>query len=161
MIDPNPNSRSTSFSTFLFQTDISSIDRKKVTNKDQLIGALQQLHMKNIRWVAVSYVEGKKDEVELVQTGDSLEALRALWPRDRIIYAIVSQNVVETTATTIKNLLVTMVGPDTGALVKARSGAHRAELFEFVKGVIPIHSHFQALGIEDIDENHFLAKLRQ
>jgi len=57
-------------------------------------------------------------------------------------------------------MLVTMVGQDTPALMKARSGAHRAELVDILLVFGPVHSQYQAPEIGDLDELKLLQKLR-
>jgi hypothetical protein len=113
-------------------------------NEDEIREACSKVHKGQDKWAALGYVEGKKDEIAFVQSGSSLEDLKKIFPRDKILYVMIAQQVTVTTTTTLKYLLVTCVGDQTGPLgmlfgpfliilVKARSGAHRAELVEFIK----------------------------
>jgi len=132
----------------------------KLVNEHQIRDACSRVHKGQDKWAALGYVEGKKDEIEYLKSGSSLEELKQIFPQDRILYVMLAQKVVETTSTTTKYLLLTIVGDRTGPLVKARSGPHRSELVEFVKQFMPFHSHYQAVSVADISEEKFLEKLR-
>jgi hypothetical protein len=74
-----------------------------------------------------------KEQIGYLTSGNDLRSLRDQFPKDKILYAVVAQQVKETTTTTVKILVVTMVGQNAGPLAKAKSGSHRAELADFVK----------------------------
>jgi len=134
----------------------------KIANPEQLKAELQKIHNKEVKWVTIETTPGQKDEVQYVTsgTGDYNE-LKSHFPKDKVVYAVYSQKVVETTNTTFKHLLITMVGPSTGPLVKARSSAHRSELADFIQSAIPFHSHYQVLTPDELDEKDVMAKLLQ
>jgi len=132
----------------------------KLVNEDGIKAACSRVHKGQDKWAALGYVEGKKDEIEYVKSGTSLEDLKQIFPKDKILYVMLAQQVIETTNKTTKYLLITCVGQSTGPLVKARSGAHRTELVEFIKQFMPFHSHYQAPSPQDISEEKFLEKLR-
>jgi len=137
-----------------------SKSQAKLVNEDEIAAALKKVHKGEDGWAALAYVEGKKDEITYLSSGKGLDSLKSHFPEDKIVYAIVMQQVKETTSVVNKILLVTMVGPKTPPLSKARSGTHRSELADFIKGFIPFHSHYQALAADDLSEPKFLEKLR-
>jgi len=131
-----------------------------LVDENNIKEALKKVHKGNHTWATLSYVEGKKDEISYVASGVGLPLLKEQFLPDKIMYAVVAQQVKESTNLTTKFLLITMVGRSCPPLTKARSGAHRIELAEFVKGFMPFHSHFQAAVVDDLEEVNFLEKLR-
>ncbi|PRP80304.1 actin binding protein [Planoprotostelium fungivorum] len=134
----------------------------KVADPEGLKSELKKVHTHEYKWVTIATVPGQKDEVAYVSHGKGdYEELKSHFPTDKVVYALYSQKVVETTNTTFKHVLISMVGSDTGPLVKARSSAHRSELGDFIQSAIPFHSHYQALTVDELSEKDVLAKLLQ
>eukprot|EP01117_Protostelium_nocturnum_P012655 TRINITY_DN4659_c0_g1_i1.p1 TRINITY_DN4659_c0_g1~~TRINITY_DN4659_c0_g1_i1.p1 ORF type:complete len:317 (-),score=142.38 TRINITY_DN4659_c0_g1_i1:143-1048(-) len=133
----------------------------KVVDPEGLKKKLQRVHTRQVQWMTLGIPEGSKDEVAYLGEGNGYDSLKKEFPENKIVYAVFSQQVTETTTTTNKILLISMIGPNAGPLVKARSSAHRAELADFIQEAIPFHSHYQALTVADLKEEEVLSKLRQ
>merc|ERR1712137_617593 len=102
-----------------------------------------------------------EDEVYLASTGSGgLDKLRPELPDNKISFVLMTFQVVEPTNTMTKYVLITWVGENTPPLQKARSGAHRMELAEWVVTIVPFHSHYQANSAEDLNLEGVLFKLR-
>jgi hypothetical protein len=127
-------------------------------DSNEIKDGLLKVYKGEARWSALSYVG--KDQIGYLLSGNDLESLKSNFPNDKIIYSVVSQIVKETTNTVTKFLLVTMVGENAGPLAKAKSGAHRAEVADYVKSIMPFHSFYQASTSEDLNEDLFKEKLR-
>jgi len=156
-VDPNRHNMSRSHATSGDRTK----SQVKIANEEEFSENLKKVHKMECQWALFTYLEGKKDDIGYYKSGSGLNPLKAEFQMDKIVYAVYSQTVKETTNVTQKILLITMVGPQTNALAKARSGAHhRAELAEFIKQVIPFHSHYQAGSVDELSEEKFLEKLR-
>jgi len=135
----------------------------ELVDKEVIIQEISKVHKGEATWGLLGYAEGSKDEIKFLKTGVGLESLHKEWPLDKILYCIVSQQVSDTKfQLTTKYLLVTIVGPTTPSLTKARSASHREELLHFLKDqVLPIHSQYQAVAKSDLTEESFLSKLRK
>jgi Cofilin/tropomyosin-type actin-binding protein len=136
------------------------LDAISLHGVDTIKSAFEAVHRGDDRWALLGYVSGKKDVLEFVSSGQDLESLGAAILPDDIVYAMVSCTAKETTTTTQKFLLCTMVGDSCGALKKARSAAHRTDLAVFAQGFMPFHSHFPVTSPDDLSEKEFLFKLR-
>jgi len=63
----------------------------QLVDREAAEAALRSIHEGVNDWVILAYVQGKKDEVELVTTGKGgLDGLRAHFPTDRIFYGLYS-----------------------------------------------------------------------
>jgi len=129
----------------------------KVSDPEGLKAELKKVHSHEYKWVTIETVPDRKDEVAYAGhgTGD-YDELKKHFSADKVVYALYSQKIVETTNTTYKNVLISMVGPGVGPMTKARS-----ELGDFIQSAIPFHSHYQALTADELNERDVVAKLLQ
>jgi len=105
-------------------------------------------------WAILAYVQGKKDEVEMVTTGTGgIDGLKQHFPKDRIFYGLLSTSFKTIAGNQLKNTLVTMIGPDVPPLQKARSSAQRKEISDFVLSVVPLNFNFQPNDASEMQES--------
>jgi len=140
-------------------------DRKKsqldIVDEDAIRQALLDVHAGKHDWAHITYVEGKKDQVYLKSVGSGgLEGLRPELPNNNISFVLATFQVVETSNTCTKYVMITWVGENTPPLQKARSGAHRSELADWIITIVPFHSHYQANTPDDLSLEGVLFKLR-
>lgn len=112
-------------------------------------------------WILLQYVEGTRDEIELVSSGHSLASLSSAMPANDIRFAFLKQNVKMEGAIqdVTKYLLITWVPDTVSPLKRAKTGSHRTELAEFISGLGSFHSHYQAAQPDDLLVDNILAKL--
>eukprot|EP01097_Dermamoeba_algensis_P006021 TRINITY_DN3791_c0_g1_i1.p1 TRINITY_DN3791_c0_g1~~TRINITY_DN3791_c0_g1_i1.p1 ORF type:complete len:323 (+),score=55.18 TRINITY_DN3791_c0_g1_i1:50-970(+) len=132
-----------------------------IVDSEALRGELRSVYEGKFRWVLISYVPGKKDEVQFVAKGkESLEHLGTHhFQANAINYALYSTRVQLGTEQVDKFIFITLCGPDVPPLQKARSSAQRQDLLDFVLSVVPFHLHFQPTDADDLKEDRILAKI--
>jgi len=138
----------------------SSVSKKqtlstfKISDENACITGLKSIGEGKNDWAILAYVQGKKDEVEMVTTGKGgIEGLKQHFPKDRIYYALLSMSFKTIVGTQLKNILVTMIGPDVPPLQKARSSAQRKEISDFVLSVVPLNFNYQPNDAGEMQES--------
>lgn len=132
-----------------------------LVDREAAEAALREVFEGRADWCILAYVEGKKDEVELIGTGGGgVQGLRAQFPRDRIYFCLLTMKLQATGSRdkVTKYIVVTLIGPDVKPLQKARSGGQRQEITDFILSVVPVHTHFQPNDASELTEAAILAK---
>jgi hypothetical protein len=131
-----------------------------VVNREACEQGLRSVHEGRSDWAILAYVQGKKDEVELVKTGGGgVEGLRREFPTDRIFYALFTTILRTSTGEPIsKFILITMIGASVPPLQKARSSAQRKDISDFVLSVVPLNAHLQPNDADELTEK-IIAKM--
>jgi len=132
----------------------------QVVDEAATLGALSSVFKGEKDWVAIAYVQGKKDVVELVgaDTG-SVTSLAKLYPKDRIIYAVLrlqveTQGMLGSLGHNIdKFVLITMIGDDVTPVQKARSAGQRQDIVDFIMQQCPFHGQFQPSNEHELVES--------
>ena len=112
-------------------------DRSKsqltIIDEDRIAESLREVHAGKLDWVHISYAPGTKDQVTLVGSGKGgLEGLKPQLASNCISFCVVTFQIPETTNVMTKYVLLTWVPEATPPLQKARSGAHRSELADWI-----------------------------
>jgi len=126
----------------------------KISDQNACEAGLKGVGEGKADWAILAYVQGKKDEVEMVTTGKGgIDGLKGHFPKDRIFYALLSMSVKTIVGPQLKNILVTMIGPDVPPLQKARSSAQRKEISDFVLSVVPLNFNYQPNDASEMQES--------
>jgi len=134
-----------------------------VADRANVEAQLRQVFEGKVDWVALAYVEGKKDEIELVGSGSGMAALRAMYPAGRVFFCAVATDC-QTTGSrekVKKFTVVTLIGPDVKPLQKAKSAGQRQDVSDFILSVVPVHGHYQPSNPTELTEEAILAKYRE
>jgi len=132
-----------------------------VLDEDTAKAGLKQIFDGTADWAMLAYVEGREDEVELIETGTGgLEALKERFPTNRIYFVMLSLKMPTgiNTESVTKYILLSLVGTQVKPLQKARSGGQRKEIQEFIQTVLPVNAHYQPGGPSDLDKHNLLTK---
>ncbi|KAL6076894.1 Coactosin-like protein [Balamuthia mandrillaris] len=140
-----------------------STSKLVIVDKAKVVAGLKEVYEAKADWAILAYVEGKKDEVELVGTGSGgVEGLRNQFPTNRIYFCVLSldYHAQGTRDTITKYCFVTLIGPEVKPLQKARSGGQRQDIWDFVLSVMPLHAHYQPGSARDLTAEEILVKFR-
>jgi len=134
-----------------------------VVDQPRVEAALRQVFEGKADWVILAYVEGKKDEVELVASGSGgVNALKAQYPTNRIYFCVVATECQATGSreTVKKFTVVTLIGHDAKPLQKAKSAGQRQDITDFILSVVPVHGHYQPSHPGELTEETISSKYR-
>lgn len=134
------------------------MSRVVLTNETEVSKVLEDVNNYKLKWALFHHQS--RSQIAFSKSGTCLESLVQEFPKDEVLYAVVTFQCPMDGNMIPKFLLVTMVGEFTSPMKKAMSSATRIQLFELLKAHTPVQSHFQANECEEICEEEFIAKLR-
>jgi len=144
----------------------ASLVKLVVMDEAKVKEGLLSVHKEQHEWAILSYVEGAKNEVELVMTGDGgPEGLADQFPTDRIYFCVLrikQQHGLNMSKDSLvaKVVLVTLIGKAVKPMARARSSAQRMDIADYVQSVIPFHGYYQTEDKASLNAKDILSKFK-
>lgn len=139
----------------------------RLTNEDATKAAITDLRNQEnpTNWLLFGYVSGRRDQIELVETGATgLDGLSALLPASGVKYAVfevvASGEGSATRYDASKYIFLTWIGPETPAgIAKARSSTDGPALVEILNKYMAIGAVTTAVSANDLTYENMASKV--
>jgi len=128
--------------------------RLNIVDPPKLEQGLKDVFERRADWAILAYVPGKKDDVDLIETGTGgVESLKKRFPSDHIYFCMVRVETPGNVNDTVKKyVLVTLVGNNVPPLQKARSSGQRQDISDLILRIMPFHGQFQPNDADELTE---------
>ena len=134
--------------------------RFEVADEAAVIAALETVKGAN-DYCVLATVAGSRGAYELIQAGKGgVEALKRIWPSDRVFFCLTKVQQVEDNQTFQKYVLISLVGENVSPLARARTAGQSKEVADWLINYVPFHGLFQPNDPSDLADSEILKKFK-